>query len=181
MRPKDGASGTSTRLVSVIARAARCDMPWAEVIEGFLDGALALRSIEVPKASFTYNVAVEDVGQLEALVAKASPAWERARMVPMNDLEAAVALGTISFTVCKLIEAGLLGSNGARFRRIAVDDIVAFQARYAFTPEVAASMGTKNADVRKRLAALGIHPVAEFGDGKQLVWSRDETSLPARA
>ena len=178
--PKDDASRASARLVTVIARAARCDMPWGEVIEGILDGALTLRSIEVPKASFTYNVAVEDVGQLEALVAKASPTWERARMVPMNDLEASVALGTTSFTVCKLIEAGLLGSNGAPFRRIAVDDIVAFQARYAFTPEVAASMGTKNADVRKRLAALGIHPVAEFGDGKQLVWSREETSLPAR-
>lgn len=150
-------------------------MPWPALVEAILNGRLDLRWSRRPRASFVENVALADRSQFNALVESAGPAPE-ADTVPMSDREAAVALGTIELTVCKLVEAGFLPVNGARFRRHAVADLASFQARYAFTPEIAAALGSKPADIRLRLAALGIQPVAEFGAGKLLVWSREHLS-----
>lgn len=165
----------AARLVGAVRKAASPRMPWPALIEAILDGRMNLHWSRRPRASFVENVALVDLGQFTTLVESVGPAPE-ADKVQMSDREAALALGTIEFTVCKLVEAGLLAVTGARFRRHAVPDLASFQARYAFTSEIATTLGSKAADVRLRLTALGIQPIAEFGDGKQLVWSREHLS-----
>lgn len=137
-----------------------------------LDGRLDLRWSRQPRTSFVEKVALAELGQFTALVESVEAAPE-ADTALMSNREAALALGTIGFTVGKLVETGLSLVNGARFRQHAISDLAIFQARYAFTPGIAAALGSKPAEVRLRLAAPDVQPMAEFGDGKQLVWSRE--------
>jgi hypothetical protein len=172
LKPVENVERVRNRLISVVRKATRTDMPWVVIVEAILDGSLELQATDNARASFTANVTVIDLDCFATLVEQAQPD-RRACSVPITDREASVALGTTSFTVGKLVDAGILAANGSRERRIEADAITAFRKAYAFTPEVAAFLKTKNADVRKRMRERGVEPVVEFGEAKRLVWLRE--------
>jgi hypothetical protein len=90
--------------------------------------------------------------------------------------EAANWLGSNRSVVRRLADGGLLPRRGHWLREFAIEDLIAFSARFMLGSEADSVTRIAPRYLDEILQERGVHPVAQPGDGKTSVWDRRQVN-----
>jgi hypothetical protein len=147
------------------------DKPWVGIMRALVDGRLRAHLIPGDRRSLTTMLGVEGAHVLASL-ADWTGVGDAAAADSLNHHEAADLLGVNEPMVAALVAAGLLTRSDRECWGVRRQDAVAFQQTYVMTGELAARLNVRARDVRARLAACGLQPLASLTRSGGFVWWR---------
>lgn len=165
--------GPLPRLWASVRAMSLMHIPWAEVLDGVIRGAVAVAGGERP-GPFARQVTLIDKKAFTQFLKEIVVHADGTDPYGMTDEEACLALGASPGMLMWLVDEGILETNGQRRRRNSERMVAEFKARFALTREIADRAGLEPRQVRPLLAAAGVEPFA--AKGKLMVWERDTAS-----